>query len=39
MASTIPNPTDMNMDFEPKDLSEEIELRKLPSEFTVLAVK
>ena len=36
---TVANPTDMNLDYEPKDVSDEIEMRKLPSEFTVLAVK
>ena len=29
----------MNLDYEPKDVSDEIEMRKLPSEFTVLALK
>ena len=36
---TVPNPTDMNLGFEPKDASDENEMRKLPSEFTVLAIK
>ena len=30
---------DMNLDYEPKDPSEGLEMSKLPSEFTVLAVK
>jgi ubiquinone/menaquinone biosynthesis C-methylase UbiE len=37
--STVTNPTDMNLDYQPKDITDEIEMRKLPSEFTVLAVK
>jgi SAM-dependent methyltransferase len=37
--STVLNPTDMNLDYEPKDLSEKTEMMKLPNEFTVLAVK
>jgi len=30
---------DNNLDYEPKNLSEDLEMKKLPSEFTVLAVK
>ena len=37
--SAVSNPTDMNLDYEPKDSSEAMEMKNLPSEFTVLAVK